>query len=227
MSQQTEWVSYTRMYPDMQKATCPEGQWAVKQSEQHVAYASFMLPLPEGISRGDYFRHLPKDMDFGNDEHNRMWAHVSPQDDMVMMSTTDHVKEYIERLRAGPKNPDKTVEEILLDSGFEKNTSTVGVDAGYHIDCGTKGVVTVFVSDDSIDADYSGINADYWTNLAHVSKTITHADGTVHPLFWPNGSDPIRVAAEMITEVMVEWAKNTDLTKEARKGYIRPTNKDA
>lgn len=228
MSHNTEWVSYAKTYPDMQKAVCPEGKWTIKQTGFHDARAAYQLPLPDGVSHSEFYATLPEEMDFGNDEHIRMWARVSPQDDIFSLPTTDHLKEFIDRLRSGPKNPDKTTEETLIAAGFIKLDHTVGDDRiGYDIAIGGKGYVSVFFNDREVSADYSGKNANYWTNLVDVALDTVHADDSIHPVYWPEGSDPIRVAVEMLVEVLVDWCKNTDLTSVARKKYVRPTNDGA
>ena len=229
MSHQTEWVSYAKVYPDMQKAVCPEGKWMIKQSGFNDARASYQLPLPDGVDVLTFRReYLPEHLDFNNDEHIRLWAHVTPQDEFFSLPTTDHLKEFIDRLRNGPKNPDKTPEQILLDAGFKPLGYSVENDrVGYDIKIGGKGYISVFLNDREVSSDYSGKNSSYWSNLVNVSLDQTYADGSVHPVYWPEGSDPIRVSIEMLVEVLVEWATNTDLTNAARKKYVRPTNEGA
>lgn len=221
-----EWTSYAKAYPDMQKADGPEGNWRIKQSEVHVAYASYQLPRPEGEAMGSLMKALPDPMDYTNPDHLRLWHQISHQDEICYVPTTDLLKDFIENIRSGPKNSDKTPSEILLAGGFKKNEYTVGPKINpsdvYSIKVGTKGSITVVINDEGISATYDGKSANYWTNLINANVTSYTYDNKPFPIFWPEGSDPIRTGAEFVVDVLIAWCAENNLTRRATKDWKRP-----
>lgn len=200
---------------DIRVARVAEGHWYLRDPNNDVCHGKLTLTKPDGMTCATIMARMDERVaggaDMFDDENRRLWACVSAQDDMCYTHDMAQMIGLVERLR-DPRPARGTATEILEQADFL--TSAHGFRT---LDIG-KGAINVDLSQ-GVSVTYDGNGADWWHNLLGVYTATTFADGSVHPIFWPDAfGDVAAKAAEYLVDVLVPQVRVTRITRNMKKG---------
>ncbi|UTC28851.1 hypothetical protein MARCHEWKA_03390 [Brevundimonas phage vB_BpoS-Marchewka] len=198
---------------DVREGFQPDGcRWWLADRRDDVAYGS--LTLPTTRDKMAAYQAWPKDDThdhIGDPEFRKLWAHISPQSEIIYCSRMEMLIALIERLR-DPRPAGGTVVEVLKAADFKPTTHIPSL---YELDIG-KGVIQAWTERGGFKAEYHG-NSPWWLNLMNVDTSITTHKGAIWPIHWPAEYGDVEAkAAEFLIEHYIPWVRATRIMRNTR-----------
>lgn len=196
----------------MCEAEAPEGRWFLADRRDDAAHGSLTLPTtPEML---EAYKAWPKDPDhayIGDPAFRKIWAHISPQSEIIHCSRMEMLIALIERLR-DPRPPAGTLVEVLEAAGFKRTDYIAEL---FKLDIG-KGSIYAWATPGAFSGEYHG-NAAWWTNLLRVETSVTTTKGEIWPTHWPESYGDVEAkAAEFLIEHYIPWVRATRIMRNTR-----------